>query len=681
MRTVFVLPLKKFHEIANLFPVDHDALSRATTLQPNLAVRQEPLALVKMSTRNVFGIRSEKLDHSVIMAVVPSSRTTSQTSQLHWWKDRTEGFIMSTEAWEAYNGRAATEPESYIYGRATKPECIDWSVIRGWLKYCDECHVGTCQSLYPHSGVGIYLIDAFSLELIRTSDKTVRYIALSYLWGPDPEKAVGPDFPPVITDALAVTRQLSYRYLWVDRICIPQDDGKEKLEQIQNMGNIYSNASLTIIAAAGEDPEYGLPGVSVRQRRSQPKITIGELTLVSTMPNIKHEILKTKWNTRGWTYQEALLSSRRLVFTDSQVYFQCSLMYCVESVVQPLDKMARGGGKIHSSSFLFPRVFPSHGIGKSSMDIVYRIQEYQKRQLSRPTDGMDAFEGILRRFQIPNLNTDNLLGVPIFPSLQHNPFKGSVHTVTGNSVEVHEAGVAVQLAFSLRWRLQGYPQRRPAFPSWTWLGWENGTFIIPHGSIISANEGEHRQFLVLVDIAVEFAPGQVLAWPLSRRTILSLNNEGNHARYLHVNGFLMPIECAKSSSDGKWIFEFRWWQKYSELLARYYTTWKDREPIEKSIALHLERLALPPGEQPELYGLVLFAWYPPRHRYDESGRTIHHGAPTIEILIVRVVRENGNKIFQRLPDIYELENIYFKYRETCLEVGQIKFARQVIVLE
>ena len=94
------------------------------------------------------------------------------------------------------------------------------------------------------------------------------YVALSYVWGVAATSNAGfahdvdnKILPKVISDSILVVRALRYRYLWVDRYCVPQDEEQLKL-QIENMGRIYKNAEFTIIAAAGDGPEYGLPGVS-----------------------------------------------------------------------------------------------------------------------------------------------------------------------------------------------------------------------------------------------------------------------------------------------------------------------------------------------------------------------------------------------------------------------------------
>ena len=65
---------------------------------------------------------------------------------------------------------------------------------------------------------------------------------------------------------------LGFRYIWVDALCIIQDDPTDQSYQIGEMATIYSSASLTILAASGENSDAGLPGLgpsSVRQYEQQ----------------------------------------------------------------------------------------------------------------------------------------------------------------------------------------------------------------------------------------------------------------------------------------------------------------------------------------------------------------------------------------------------------------------------
>ena len=112
-------------------------------------------------------------------------------------------------------------------------------------------------------------------------------------------------------------------YLWVDRYCTDETNPGEKDEVIRNMDAIYEASELTIVALHGDDDEAGLPGVSSIARIVQPCLQIGQDYLISSFPPIRAVIAASKWNTRGWTYQEARLSRRCLFFSSYQAYLVC----------------------------------------------------------------------------------------------------------------------------------------------------------------------------------------------------------------------------------------------------------------------------------------------------------------------------------------------------------------------
>lgn len=103
-----------------------------------------------------------------------------------------------------------------------------------------------------------------------------RYVALSYVWGGIPftkttarnialfREERGLDQNPLlntITDSMKLVSLLGERYLWVDAVCIVQDDENAKAEQIAKMDLVYAGALLTIVAASGDTAAAGLPGV------------------------------------------------------------------------------------------------------------------------------------------------------------------------------------------------------------------------------------------------------------------------------------------------------------------------------------------------------------------------------------------------------------------------------------
>ncbi len=98
------------------------------------------------------------------------------------------------------------------------------------------------------------------------------------------------------------------------------------------MDAIYGNAELTIVAAAGEDQSHGLPGLNSRPRTAQRTAMAGSYRIVETLPDPHHKVSASRWFTRAWTFQEGLLSRRSLIFTDDQIYYECTGMNCSEAI-------------------------------------------------------------------------------------------------------------------------------------------------------------------------------------------------------------------------------------------------------------------------------------------------------------------------------------------------------------
>ncbi|KAF1974649.1 heterokaryon incompatibility, partial [Bimuria novae-zelandiae CBS 107.79] len=140
------------------------------------------------------------------------------------------------------------------------------------------------------------------------------YIALSYVWGDNSNGddasylLEGKSLPRTIEDSIAMTKSLYYRYLWIDRYCIDQSNAAEKEEQIVQMAQIYEVAQLTLVATAGKDPSYGLPGVQ-DFTRTMPCEQAGSVLLVPFPDHTPmYDITNSKWANRAWTYQECYFS-------------------------------------------------------------------------------------------------------------------------------------------------------------------------------------------------------------------------------------------------------------------------------------------------------------------------------------------------------------------------------------
>lgn len=98
--------------------------------------------------------------------------------------------------------------------------------------------------------------------LETTLDQCPRFAALSYVWGPEsPARAIWLDGQRVsvrenLWDFLIDAAQrrpwsmgepdfIESRYLWVDALCINQDDAHQKSRQVKLMGRIFSKVNLT----------------------------------------------------------------------------------------------------------------------------------------------------------------------------------------------------------------------------------------------------------------------------------------------------------------------------------------------------------------------------------------------------------------------------------------------------
>jgi hypothetical protein len=216
--------------------------------------------------------------------------------------------------------------------------------------------------------------------------------------------------------------------------CIDQSDKSEKHRFIQNMDQIYTQAQLTIVDAAGKNPHYGLPGVGSRPRSLMDCINFGKVQFMRQL-RLGVDIPKSPWWTRAWTYQEGVLSRRKLIFTDHQVFYVCSKMILPETLT------VRHG----IESFTDPVAFNGITLSSGPTAYVSFLNDISKRSLSHPSDALNACLGILKA-----TNTIHIWGTPIVPHRE------------------------LRYEFALCWQHKAVAPRRHQFPSWSWVGWAGG---------------------------------------------------------------------------------------------------------------------------------------------------------------------------------------------------------------
>jgi hypothetical protein len=158
----------------------------------------------------------------------------------------------------------------------------------------------------------------------------MKYATLSYIWGSQPPFRLELNslhslsqkgaldsylarFSRTIQHAIILLKRLGYRYLWIDSLCIVQDDHEDATILIRLMERIYGNSSVTVCAAGG-DSKFGIPGALQKSRNlNQIVERCGNLELLAVR-RVESYIQRSPWNTRAWTFQERLLSNRCLIF-------------------------------------------------------------------------------------------------------------------------------------------------------------------------------------------------------------------------------------------------------------------------------------------------------------------------------------------------------------------------------
>ena len=340
--------------------------------------------------------------------------------------------IDESDVWALYG------PRSYdMAGGAAMKACLQM------LKYCQEEHDFTeeahkkCKVQRPP----ILPTRVIDLEnptrpklYISEQGQQARYVALSYCWGGPQEvrltkntledKVEGfetKDLPQTIQDAIEVTAKLGFPYLWIDALCIIQDDREDQDLEIATMGNIYRNATLTIAASESRSVREGFLHSQFRYGACKlplylPDDTMGRIE-VSHCKRIPDQ---GKWhlNTRAWALQEELLSPRILFFANGEIRWQCQSLY-KERILGP-DSVDFGEGQ--GLQRLPPELFTNTGDASlaeetslgadmivaeerrtkihSQQKIWERIIEnYSRRNITIPSDRLPALAGIVSELE------------------------------------------------------------------------------------------------------------------------------------------------------------------------------------------------------------------------------------------------------------------------------------------
>ncbi|KAF2130145.1 HET-domain-containing protein [Dothidotthia symphoricarpi CBS 119687] len=356
--------------------------------------------------------------------------------------------------------------------RPLEKNYINTDLLKEWITFCEDhhsfCSSPSTENLRWHpENSNVKVIDCTTRKIIP-APPDLRYVALSYVWGGPPTQEnpiiescedsldlLPEPLPNTIEDAIKVTTQLGFRYLWVDKYCINQSVVRELQHQLSIMDKIYNWASLTIVAAAGDNSSFGLPGVGSRPRITH-SVNINGTTWVSGSLNFKDAVQESPWSKRGWTYQEAYFSRRSLMFTEEQVVFECGGGSCCEFLDIDLRNMSSyHHGLIHGGM--------SHKVPR--MNLSEHLIAYTGRELTNSSDALNAMRGLLRSFASSTKPVYQYWGIPI------NPEAFSVE----REVPYCKNQTYLALGHGLAWYTytNQATTRGSEFPSWSWAGWNS----------------------------------------------------------------------------------------------------------------------------------------------------------------------------------------------------------------
>ncbi|KAF2430163.1 HET-domain-containing protein [Tothia fuscella] len=182
----------------------------------------------------------------------------------------------------------------------------------------------------------IRLVEATKTASGKMASET-KYACLSHCWGKAlliSTKTTNIDemhtgvpfqsFPKTFQHAMIVAIKLGVLYIWIDSLCIIQDDPQDWGRESQKMASIYSKGHFTIAASHASGSTEGLfsqPADRYRGNELKVHDTDGTTKPVWIRRPIDHNtwpLLK-----RSWVYQERLLSRRIVHFAKEEIVWEC----------------------------------------------------------------------------------------------------------------------------------------------------------------------------------------------------------------------------------------------------------------------------------------------------------------------------------------------------------------------
>ena len=306
------------------------------------------------------------------------------------------------------------------------------NLARVWLDNCSKNH----QRCYETKGfIPTRVLDVGPpdgsqdphLHITTEEDKNKPYVTLSYCWGTQTDKNQNlitetqtlearrshipmKDLPACCQDAVIVSRRLGFRFLWIDALCIIQNQKSrgDWIAESGKMTHIYGHSALTISAGSSDKCSSGFlqprkpsdVGIEITIQRCGHNETVG----IREFPkSLKSALSDSVIARRGWTMQERMLSSRILHFTENQMFWQCAA-----------DEHSEDGKKRpEMRSFRNDhRMYQRQDIDRIEVRLRWFeiVDEHKRLELSNHSDRLPSLAGIARAYH-RHFNSKYLVGL------------------------------------------------------------------------------------------------------------------------------------------------------------------------------------------------------------------------------------------------------------------------------
>ncbi|KAI3326688.1 heterokaryon incompatibility protein-domain-containing protein [Xylariaceae sp. AK1471] len=292
---------------------------------------------------------------------------------------------------------------------------LHFHILNEWLRDCNESH-NSHKSASQEKELPTRVLEVRSdLLRLRENDKTTygKYIALSHRWGEDNHKkrlitsngnkgdhckSINFDcLPKTFQHAVTVTRNLGIQYLWIDSLCIIQDDEEDWKRESNRMESVFANAYCTIAATSSEDSWAGFldrpsvgPSVKLVDGSADPPFHVYANEVGGSFDS---DLKNGELNRRAWVLQERALSPRTIHFTSGYTYWECGSVVRCENLIQ----MVKPSDLLSSSQFPMTVSGPPPGGAASAFEDIFT--RYSRLNIAFTKDRPYAIAGLQNRLE------------------------------------------------------------------------------------------------------------------------------------------------------------------------------------------------------------------------------------------------------------------------------------------